>query len=143
MTQRLIQHYNFRDLSSYSTFTHVLKGAEHLQLPLKSEESTFGESPPQKSKSMLRNKLLCAKPRNVLLYVGNKSHVQLGKMFSGLSVFQYGLNLLCAWEGSWQYTVPGYHVAEHWKLNAEVQNAMCYTKILTSLVSAGSSTLFL
>lgn len=96
MTQCLIQYYNFRELITYSTFAYVLKGAEHLQLSLKSEESALGELTPYQTESMLRNKLLCAKPRNVLLCVGNKSHVQLGKIFSGLSICQYVLNLLCA-----------------------------------------------
>lgn len=106
MTQCLIHYNNFRDLITHSTFTHVLKGAENLQLPLNSEDSAFGESTPYQTESMLRNKLLCSKPRNVLLCVGNKSHVQVGKIFRGLSIFEYVLNLLCTWERSSQYAVP-------------------------------------
>lgn len=113
--------------------TPVLKGAEHLQLPLKSEESAFGDSTPYETESTLKNKLLSAKPWNVLLCVGNKSHVQLEKIFSGLAVFQYVLNLLHAWERSWQYTMA----------HCMLCYAMLCPKILTSLVSAAPFTLFL
>lgn len=55
MTECLIQNYNFKDLITNSIFTHVLKGAKPLQLPLKSEDSVFGDSTPYQTEQMLRN----------------------------------------------------------------------------------------
>lgn len=103
MTQYLTQYYNFSDLITYSAFTNVSKRAKTLQLPLKSEDSVFGDISPFQIEQMLRN-YTCKTQEYTSLCRQQKS-CSAGEYLSGLSIFQYVVNLPCAWERSWQYTV--------------------------------------
>lgn len=101
ITQCLIQYYNFSNQITYSTFTHVLKGAKTLQLPLKSEDS--GDSTPYQTEQMLRNDT--CKAQECTSLCRQQKLCSAGEYLSGLYIFQYVVNLPCSWERSSRYTV--------------------------------------